>query len=190
MPGATASRARGWHAITRPDPCNFFNTFRSHRADPSSPGLSWGFLGSPGLSWVFFGFEIVQVACQKTEPRAREDVVRSRVRTPANFCIRFARTGRLQALLGSHGALQGLSQALLGLSWVLKSSKWHAGCRSPARARMSCDHASGPLQTSAYVSLPQGVSKLSWAFLGLSWSSPWALLGSPGLRSERSRALD
>ena len=175
MPGAGASRA--------------------HRAAPSSAGLSSGSPGALlGLYWgspgALLASEIVQMACREPEPRAREDVMRSRVRTPANFCIRFARTGRLQALLGSHGALQGLSQALLGLSWVLKSSKWHAGCRSPARARMSCDHASGPLQTSAYVSLPQGVSKLSWAFLGLSWSSPWALLGSPGLRSERSRALE
>jgi hypothetical protein len=138
--------------------------------------LSWALLGSPG---ALLGSEIVQMACRLPEPRAREDVMRSRVWTPAIFCIRFARTGRLQALLGSPGA----SWALLGypgFSLALKSSKWHARRRSLARARMSCDHASGPRQISAYVSLAQGGSKLSWALMGLSRGSPRLSWGSPG----------
>ena len=143
-------------------------------------GPSWALLGSPG---ALLGSEMVQMACREQEPRAREDVLRSRVRTPANFCIRVARTGHSKlswTLLGLSWGFPGLSWVLLGLSWALKSSKWHAGSRSLARARMSCDHASGPLQISAYVSLAQGGSKLSWALLGLSWGSPglsWALLG-------------
>jgi hypothetical protein len=145
-----------------------------------SPGA---LLGSPGLSWgspgALQGSEIFQMACRELQPRAREDGTRSRVRTPAIFCIRSARTGRLQALLGSPGA----SWALLGypgFSLALKSSKWHARRRSLARARMSCDHASGPRQISAYVSLAQGGSKLSWALMGLSRGSPRLSWGSPG----------
>jgi hypothetical protein len=119
MPGATASRARGWHAITRLDPCNFLHTFRSHRAAPSSPGLSWGSPGAlPGSPGALLGSEIVQMACWLPEPRAREDVMRSRVRTLANFCIRFAPTGCLQALLGFPGALLELSLGSPGLSWA------------------------------------------------------------------------
>jgi hypothetical protein len=82
--------------------------------------LSWALLGSPG---ALLGSEIVQMACRLPEPRAREDVMRSRVRTLANLCIRFAPTKCLQALLGSPGALLELFWGSPGLSWALLGSE-------------------------------------------------------------------
>ena len=101
----------------------------------SAPGAS---LGCPDSACSLpRGGEIVQMACREPEPRAREDVMRSRVRTPANVCIRFARTGRLQALLGSSGALLGPSWALLGPPGALLGSEMvQMACRKPEpRAR-------------------------------------------------------
>ena len=96
------------------------------------------------------GGEIVQMICREPEPHAREDVMRSRVRTVANFCLLEAKQNRSKCLLSAPRVSPGCQTTSAAFREEEKSSKWHPGSRSLTRARMSCDHASGPLQISAY----------------------------------------
>ena len=111
------------------------------------------------------------MACRQPEPRAREDVMRSRVWTPANFCIRFAHTGRLQALLGSPGPLLGLSWGfpglLLGLSWGSPGTLLGLSWGSP-----------GTLRGLSWGS-PGALLGLSWVLLGLSLAPPHRCVSPP-----------
>ena len=93
----------------------------------SAPGAS---LGRPDSACSLpRGGEIVQMAFRELEPHAREDVMRSRVWTPANFCLLEARRNQCKCLLSAPRASLGRPDSTCSLTRGEEIAQM--GCQEP-----------------------------------------------------------